>query len=158
MGLSKRIIRYITGHKVKVTGHLTFYAGLVKAASGKASRGDQAKHKKMSSTSETKEDSVAYFLHVEVDRCSDLGKSDAIGESDPFAVLYLNGVKFGRTSVIENTRNPVWLDEAFEMPVFERIAAPVLTIEIYDMDPDGVGDFWGMCTYDLTENPLRRVD
>jgi Ca2+-dependent lipid-binding protein len=145
MGVIKRIIRTLTRHKVKISGDVTFSLGKFKPAPEMLVAGGTHKQtqlsKLMRSLSQT--DKIIYFIHVEVDNCYNLGSSDAIGLSDPFVILYLNGVEFGRTSIKDNTCSPVWQFEAFEIPVFESVGVPCLTIAVYDMDADGVGDFLG---------------
>ena len=62
---------------------------------------------------------LLYYLHVEVDCCTQLAKSDAFTLSDPFVVCLLNMVEFGRTAAISDTLKPSWEKEVFEVPVFE---------------------------------------
>jgi hypothetical protein len=151
MGLIKRVCRALTGHKVKVTGDITFSIGKFKPVDKILVASGGYKTTQLAHVLHDQEDQVLYFLHVEVDSCYNLGSSDAMGLSDPFVVLYLNGVEFGRTTVKDNTSRPYWEDEAFEIPVYERLGVPCLTLAVYDMDSDGVGDFLGNAIYNMNE-------
>ena len=154
MGILKRAIRALTRHKVKITGDVTFSLGKFKPAPEMLVAGGGTKRTQLSRLLNTQEDTILYFLHVEVDNCFNLGSSDAMGLSDPFVILYLNGVEFGRTSVKDNTCRPVWQGESFEIPVFESLGVPCLTVAVYDMDSDGVGDFLGNCIYNFKVDHL----
>ena len=50
-------------------------------------------------------------------RCDGLAKADTFSESDPFAVILLNGNEIGRTEVIQNTLNPHFV-KAFDIDYF----------------------------------------
>ena len=80
--------------------------------------------------SPTAKSRVEYFLHVEVSNARDLIDADMAGLSDSFVVLRLNGVEFGRTEVVNDDLNPVYVNEAFEIPIFRGIGKAVFTAEV----------------------------
>ena len=81
---------------------------------------------------------------------SDLFNADLLSLSDPYCVLSLNGAQNVRTRVIEDNCNPVW-QETFEFLLFD-VRADVLTIQVFDEDLFGPGDFLGECSV-----PLDRI-
>ncbi|GMH76474.1 hypothetical protein TL16_g07097 [Triparma laevis f. inornata] len=156
MGLTKRIFRLLSGHKVQITGDITVAIGKVSppelSGAQEEGRGRQTSLSKAVSKIEGGGFKVRYFLHVEIDMCRGLGSSDHIGLSDPFVIAKLNGVEFARSSVKSNTLNPTWTDSAFEIPVFRRITEPIIQFQVWDMDSDGVGDFLGEAIFNVNNN------
>lgn len=52
------------------------------------------------------------------------------GKSDPYAVVYFNGKKFGKTKIIDNTLHPIW-NEDFEFLCEDQ---GLLKVQVYDHD------------------------
>ena len=73
-----------------------------------------------------------------------LKAADRGGNSDPYAIAFLNDVEIGRTSVKPKTLTPTW-DESFDMAIDRQIGWATLRIEIYDHDVGGQSrhDFLG---------------
>ena len=148
MGIFKRSMSYLTGRVVVVTGTLTFSLGILGSSkflegigSGKYVCNKRMRTRRQSlqdaMANLTGEHEIAYFLHIEIDGCLNLGRSDLINESDPFVIIRLNGAEIGRTKVKKNTLNPAWERECFEMPVprmlMEGKVKPILTFHVWDM-------------------------
>nr|AGM32381.1 C2 domain-containing protein [Coptotermes formosanus] len=74
-------------------------------------------------------------LHVRLLEGQDLPVKDADGNSDPYAILWLNGNRKGgqRSQTIENSLNPVW-NEEFSFPVKE-VTKEYFFITLFDEDP-----------------------
>ncbi|GMH86140.1 hypothetical protein TrST_g2022 [Triparma strigata] len=159
MGITKRIIRFISGKKVEVTGDITVAIAKIQLplphgaeqTAPRRSRRQTSLSKAMTKIKAGGFD-IRYFLHIEIDMCRDLGSSDTIGLSDPFVIAKLNGVEFARTAVKSNTLNPTWEKEAFEIPVFRRITEPIISFQVWDMDTDGIGDFLGEAIFNFNNN------
>ena len=76
--------------------------------------------------------------------CHGLAKADFWGLSDPVVVLKWEGKEITRTSVVEDSLDPAW-NEHFVVKVPELLneATQFLTLEVYDQDVMGLGDFLG---------------
>jgi hypothetical protein len=72
--------------------------------------------------------------------CADWGG----GASDPMCKIFWAGKEVGRTKAIDDTLEPVWDEESFDLIYGEVGSNPTLDIEVYDMDITGPGDFLGM--------------
>jgi Ca2+-dependent lipid-binding protein len=85
--------------------------------------------------------------------CDNLHKSDLIGLSDPFCVVYWCGKKLGVTSTRYETLSPRWTAETFAIPAGDSIYhaqnedeaqdQQALRIEVYDRDMFSKSDFLG---------------
>ena len=79
-------------------------------------------------------------------------KADAFGKSDPYCVVWYDGVEVGRTPPCVQTLDPVWpvAEACFALPPTLGTANPELRLELYDHDATsfaavsrGEGDFLG---------------
>jgi len=70
--------------------------------------------------------------------------------SDPFCEVAFNGVVIGKTKTRENTLNPFWVNEQFQLDFLEG-STNTLTIMVWDEDNKAKSDFLGMCSFSNTE-------
>ena len=76
-------------------------------------------------------------IHI---KCKELVDLDVIGKSDPFAILYVKAEndkkwqKLGKTEVIENNLNPIFVKSFTINYLFEK--NQTIKCEIYDFDTD----------------------
>ncbi|CAM9127974.1 unnamed protein product, partial [Hapterophycus canaliculatus] len=86
-------------------------------------------------------------LEIRVIEARGLAKADRFGLSDPYVVIRANGnAELGRTRTIALSLEPVWTnpDERFVVAVgLENAAKCNLTLEVWDDDDLGQGDFLG---------------
>jgi Ca2+-dependent lipid-binding protein len=92
-------------------------------------------------------------LKLQVLRAAGLAKADFFGKSDPFCIVKWKGQEVGRTKVIQKTLDPVWENENFDIEMAADLGSSELTLEVWDMDQVGVGDFLGQVT--LTRKQLK---
>ena len=71
-----------------------------------------------------------------------LAKADLLGASDPYAVLYFNNERIGKTRVKFNTLSPVW-NQRFVIPKPDPRSINTVRIEVYDWDRFSGDDFMG---------------
>lgn len=74
-------------------------------------------------------------LVVDLVEARSLAPCDLNGWSDPFAKIYLEGKKIGKSSTIKRTLNPQW-KERFSK-TYETNYSEVLKVEVYDNDAIG---------------------
>jgi len=75
--------------------------------------------------------------------CQGLSKADFFGLSDPIILVKWNGIEVARTTVKEDTLDPVYR-EFFQVKVSDSFdEKDELSLEVYDMDMMGIGDFLG---------------
>ncbi|CAM9193761.1 unnamed protein product [Scytosiphon promiscuus] len=94
-------------------------------------------------------------LEIRVIEARGLAKADRFGLSDPYVVIRANGnTQLGRTRTIALSLEPVWTnpDERFVVAVgLEDAARCDLTLEVWDDDDLGQGDFLGQVSLLKTE-------
>ena len=62
-------------------------------------------------------------------QCSGLAQTDTFSQSDPFALVFINGVEIGRTEVIKNTINPRFV-KTFEIDYyFEEVQNVIIRVK-----------------------------
>jgi hypothetical protein len=95
------------------------------------------KAKKASMAKKELREKATHELMVEVLGCSELMKVDTLSEDDPYCIIYWNDgqndIEIGRTSVIQNSDNPVWKDETFIVPLpvsAGNLSASELRVEV----------------------------
>ncbi|GMI45359.1 hypothetical protein TrCOL_g8772 [Triparma columacea] len=76
--------------------------------------------------------------------CEGLGKADMFGASDPFCIISFGGREIHRTKVVKDSLSPVFVGERISFVLPDNLARINLTVEVYDQDATGVGDFLGM--------------
>lgn len=86
-------------------------------------------------------------LHI---RCRELRKMDRFSDSDPFAVVMINGSEIGRTEVVRNNHNPEFVKSFLLDYFFEEVQK--VEVRVYDEDKKGSRnlrdhDFMGMSTF-----------
>ena len=79
------------------------------------------------------------YLTVNICEAANLGNADMLGRSDPYVVIIWNGVEEGRTSIIQNTLNPVWEDQVFRLMVPRHRDILHCTLELHVFDDNTVG-------------------
>ena len=89
---------------------------------------------------------------LEIMEAKNLAKADLIGASDPFCEIIFNGKIIGRTVTRDNTLNPFWANEHFELE-FISGATNTLSIQVFDEDDKEKSDFLGQA--DFTNAELR---
>jgi len=83
---------------------------------------------------------------LQIHNARQLAKADLFGYSDPFCIVFWGGKEVGRTKVIDNTLNPDWDDEVFDLELPQDPSSTYLVVECWDMDALKVGDFLGQVT------------
>ncbi len=85
----------------------------------------------------------------------------------PFILIKLNNQEVGRTPALKNTKNPVWFDEYFQIPVCDKCKE--LTLEVWEELPPPkhigqnyggeqiVGDFIGSCSLSIQSILEQRL-
>ncbi|GMH91810.1 hypothetical protein TL16_g12161, partial [Triparma laevis f. inornata] len=98
------------------------------------------------------------WLFLEIESCQGLAKADAFGGSDSFVIIRAKNPNFDidkevcRTSVVEDSLDPIWYDDCYELPPpkdkngFE-LKESIFQLEVWDSDPIKVGDFLGKCDF-----------
>ncbi|KAI8974899.1 C2 domain-containing protein [Pilobolus umbonatus] len=77
-------------------------------------------------------------LHVTVIEAKELHGEDFVGKNDPYIELWIDDDYKQKTSVCENTNNPVW-NQTFTFPL-EESRNHKLYIEVFDKDKVGEDD------------------
>jgi hypothetical protein len=171
MAIIKRILRYFSGRRVEAKGSITFSISLLSTVNWEQGVGNnkynqlmKKKRQQLQQALLGLDDRISFFLHVEIDECQGLAKSDygKSGVSDPFVVVKLNGVEFARTKYVENSQNPKFVDEAWEVSVPSSLLnnsdqPPILTFHVWDWDVDGCGDFLGEAVFNLVNNDIELL-
>ncbi len=91
---------------------------------------------------------TGWTLRVGVFRAVNVRKADSFGKSDPYAVVYVNGIKRRRSKCIKKTLNPYW-EEVLECHLDKdnlgaaTIMATSFQVALFDMDVVGTHDFLG---------------
>ena len=111
---------------------------------------------------------TGWTLRVGLFRATNVRKADRLGKSDPYAVLFVNGIRRLKSKVIKKTLNPHWKTVLEVVLTRENLGASSLqasslTVALYDMDMIGAHDFLG--AVELTGNqfmtlasyPLKRL-
>jgi Ca2+-binding EF-hand superfamily protein/CubicO group peptidase (beta-lactamase class C family) len=80
--------------------------------------------------------------YFELSGATGLAKADFIGGADPYAVLYFNNERIGKTRVKFNTMAPVW-NQRFGIPKPDPRSINTVRIEVYDYDRFSGDDFMG---------------
>jgi hypothetical protein len=75
-----------------------------------------------------------------------LAKADLIGASDPFCEVEFNGNIVGTTKARENTLNPFWTNELFELYFVPGMKNSIV-IRVFDEDDGQKSEFLGMVEY-----------
>jgi|MDSY01.1.fsa_nt_gb hypothetical protein len=83
-------------------------------------------------------------------RCRDLRKMDYFSDSDPFCVVYLNGVEIGRTEIIRDNHNPEFTKSFLVDYFFEEVQT--VQVRVFDEDKKGSTkladhDFMGLASF-----------
>ncbi|GMH58109.1 hypothetical protein TL16_g02539 [Triparma laevis f. inornata] len=79
-----------------------------------------------------------------------LGKADLIGTSDPFVEVEFNGKVIGKTKTRQNTCNPFWANENFELEM-ENGDKRKLVLRLYDEDDNEKSEFLGLAEFSADE-------
>ncbi|KAL7312255.1 hypothetical protein PS15m_008038 [Mucor circinelloides] len=74
-------------------------------------------------------------LRITIEKAFNLAVADDNGFSDPYAVLYIDGKKMGKTNVAKKTLDPVWNFHAY-IPL--QTEKPISLIEIFVWDKDKI--------------------
>ena len=91
-------------------------------------------------------------VYVTMDSASSLMKADTFGQSDPFAMIYVDESRdpLFRTKVINRNLNPIWdetyavtLGAALDRETSTADDLPTIRVAVFDMDTLGPGDFLG---------------
>ncbi|PAA77701.1 hypothetical protein BOX15_Mlig001839g4 [Macrostomum lignano] len=89
-------------------------------------------------------------LIVTVDSAANLPNVDTFGESDPFCIVEIKGLK-GQTKVIDNDLNPVW-KEKIELDLGPPLSPDdKLTVTVKDHETIGPDKLLGMCEIALKD-------
>lgn len=95
--------------------------------------------------SETKR--IYHNCELTVIKARDLGINESWGSTttNPFVIIYFNGDEIGRTPAVKDTLNPIWEEETFliRAPGGDDLELSVLSIEVFDMQFTGKGNFLG---------------
>lgn len=95
------------------------------------------------------------FLCLEIEKCFDLrvptvtliSKRRIFDRSRsgpllcPFVLIKLNNREIGRTPALTNTRNPIWFDECYRIPICDKCRD--LTLEVWEAIPPRINDTKG---------------
>ena len=91
---------------------------------------------------------TGWTLRIGLHRASNVRAADLMGKSDPYAVVFVNGIRRRKSAVIKRTLNPHW--NAIIDVVLDRdelgansIQSSSMTVALYDMDRVGTHDFLG---------------
>ena len=97
------------------------------------------------------------LLELTIFEAANLANADRFGMSDPFVIVIWNDEEFGRTYVINDTLNPVWSDQVFQLPVprYQDILSCKLELHMYDDQTVGKNQFLGCHT--LSGKSLQKV-
>ena len=88
------------------------------------------------------------LIELKIHECIKLASADTFGASDPFCIVKWNNEEIGRTSTMDNTNNPDWEDdEVFNIYSKENLIHQKISIEVWDKDDIGRGDFLGMIQF-----------
>ena len=91
---------------------------------------------------------TGWTMRCGVFRAINVRKADRFGKSDPYAVLFVNGIRRAKTKVIKKTLNPHW-NQVIEIALTtddlgaSSLQASSMTLAVYDMDKVGTHDFLG---------------
>ena len=80
-----------------------------------------------------------------------LANADAVGSSDPFAVVHVRGKQVDKTRVIDNDCDPIWNHEC---ALFDVDADEEITITVYDKDIAG-SEFLGQAVFKASQLGAR---
>ncbi len=110
-------------------------------------------------------------VSVEVTEANGLGKADFLGYSDPYCEVIWCGHSHGATDVKENTCNPEWFDERFDLDWPKGVGldnnnsvnhtqndadAIALIVDVWDQDSSGIGACFGSNSTFLGRVSLSR--
>jgi hypothetical protein len=97
------------------------------------------------------------LLELSIYEAANLAKADMFSMSDPFVIVIWNDEECGRTYVINDTLNPVWVDQVFQLPVprYKDVLSCKLELHVYDDQTIGKNQFLGCHT--LSGNALQKV-
>ena len=96
-------------------------------------------------------------IEVTVLAAKNLGKADLLGLSDPYAVVFFNGVEIGRSTVVDNCLYPRWQGQSFRVVVpagagvYYEGKDSVLRVDVYDSNATRDDVFLGCCVVDKAE-------
>eukprot|EP00946_MAST-07B_sp_MAST-7B-sp1_P000575 g575.t1 len=91
---------------------------------------------------------TGWVVRVGLYRATNIKKADRVGKSDPYAVVYVNGVRRARSPCLKRTLNPHW-EEIMEFAVPRedlgslKLSDATLELALFDMDRVGKDDFLG---------------
>ena len=84
---------------------------------------------------------------LSITEAKNLGKADMFGASDPFCEIEFNGKVIGRTKTRNNTLNPFWTNETFELEMDKDDKNRKLVIRLYDEDDKQKSEFLGLAEF-----------
>ena len=91
---------------------------------------------------------TGWVVRVGLYRAINLKKADKFGKSDPYAIVYINGIRRCRSNCVKKTLNPHW-EQVIEFAIFKEdlgsasIASSTFSLALFDMDKVGKHDFLG---------------
>ena len=131
-------------------------ASMNEVIASSAKGGPSAKGGKPAPLTEAKTLDLGIYLYVEIEHCKDLIKADYFGQSDAFVIMKLDDIEIARTSVVNDSTEPEWHDECYELPadILRNAGGErnvTITFEVWDMDTMDVGDFLGGVSYHCSD-------
>ena len=91
---------------------------------------------------------TGWTMRCGVYRAMNVRKADRFGKSDPYAVVFVNGIRRAKSKVIKKSLNPHW-EQVLEISLTKSdlgassLQSSSLTVVLYDLDKVGTHDFLG---------------
>jgi hypothetical protein len=91
---------------------------------------------------------TGWVVRIGLFRATNIKKADRFGKSDPYVLVYINGVRRARSTCLKRTLNPYW-EQIMEFTVFREdwgssnLSDATLELALFDMDKVGKHDFLG---------------
>ncbi|CCH59453.1 hypothetical protein TBLA_0B06290 [Henningerozyma blattae CBS 6284] len=95
------------------------------------------------------------YLDLDIISASNLIAADRSGTSDPYVLIFIDGLKMYKSKIVEKTLDPIW-NESVKLYIPSRAHSTIL-IKLYDWDMVSSDDFLGETLLDVSKMEIEET-